>query len=74
MKVVQLMQIHFMKCVRDIYMRTMNFTSLNFVEALRTMLTKGGISPPRRSSKIDRFLETFSRIYYEANKSDFKGC
>ena len=63
---------HFMKCVRDIYMRTMNFTSLNFVEALRTMLTKGGFRLPGEAQKIDRFLETFSRIYYEANKSDFK--
>ena len=55
-------------------MRTMNFTSLSFVEALRTMLTKGGFRLPGEAQKIDRYLETFSRIYYEANKRDFKNA
>jgi brefeldin A-inhibited guanine nucleotide-exchange protein len=64
----------FMKNVRDNYMRTMNFTAMGFVDALRTMLTRGGFRLPGEAQKIDRFIETFSRIYFESNRHLFKNA
>ena len=64
----------FMKKLRDMYMRTMNFTAMNFVDALRTMLTRGGFRLPGEAQKIDRFIETFSRVYYDANQHLFKNA
>ena len=61
----------FMKGVRDNYMRTMNFASMEFVDALRTMLTRGGFRLPGEAQKIDRFIEIFL-IVEESNQHIFK--
>lgn len=62
----------FYKEVREYYMKGTSYAGVPFVEALRMMLTQGGFKLPGEGQKIERFVDSFSKTYYNDNPNSFE--
>lgn len=67
-------EVAFYNKLRMYYIQGINCKGLDFVEALRRLLTKSGFRLPGESQKIERFVEVFSQIYYKENPGVFSSC
>lgn len=67
-------EVAFYNKLRMHYIQGINCKGLDFVEALRRLLTKSGFRLPGESQKIERFVEVFSQIYYKENPGVFSSC
>lgn len=67
-------EIAFYNDIRNCYINGMSFKGQDFVDSLRSLLTKGGFRLPGESQKIERFVETFSRVYVNNNPEVFSNC
>eukprot|EP00939_MAST-03C_sp_MAST-3C-sp1_P005164 g5164.t1 len=62
-------EIEFMNDLRKTYIQGLELGNLRFVAALRRFLCLGGFMLPKEAQKIDRLLEAFANVYFEANAS-----
>lgn len=59
-------EIVFMNRVRRKYIEGLDLSELSFVSALRMFLTQGGFILPKEAQKIDRLLQSFAEVYFDA--------